>query len=120
MQYIEATASRKGTQHGNMIAAGAKVSSSAALGGALDSCGRFGMYGADCNATPLSFGGGAIVTADPGRSLQVVAAHRNPISAGARGLQRHQHRGTKVAIGSPDDRFGPASHPLGVRPAAFV
>lgn len=84
VQYIDKDGVVKGTHTIGTIAAGAKVSSSAALGGALDSCGRFGMYGADCNATPLSFGGGAIVTADSGAQLAVVVRifTGNPISAG--------------------------------------
>ena len=76
VQYIDKNGVVKGTHNIGSIAPGAKVSSNPQLGGALDPCGRFGMYGAggsttDCNT--VQFGGGALVLADNGAQLAVVA-----------------------------------------------
>ena len=70
VKYIDKDGNVVNTHVIGTVAAGAKVSSSPALANALDSCGRFGIYGASCAS--LQFGGGAIITADSGSQLAVV------------------------------------------------
>lgn len=87
VQYIDKDGNVKGTHIIGTIAAGGKVSSNPTLGNALDACGRFGMYGANgstTDCTSVLFGGGAIITADSGAQLAVVARiyTGNPILAG--------------------------------------
>ena len=84
VQYIDRDGVVKGTHTLGTIAAGAKISSSPALGSALDSCGRFGEYGGGANCLGDQFGGGAIITADSGAQLAVVVriSTGNPTLAG--------------------------------------
>lgn len=75
VQYLDRNGVVKGTHNIGTLAPGAKVNSNPSLGGALDPCGRFGMYGAggsptDCNT--VLFGGGAIVLSDSGGQLAVI------------------------------------------------
>lgn len=88
VKYYDRDGNLKGTHTIGTIAPGAKVSSNPTLApGAIDACGRFGMYGAggsttDCNT--VLFGGGAKVVADTGAQLAVIARifTGNPILAG--------------------------------------
>jgi hypothetical protein len=85
--YIDRDGVVKGTHNLGTIAPGGKISSNPKDAGALDACGRFGMYGAggsttDCNT--VLFGGGAKVLADGGAQLAVIVRifTGNPILAG--------------------------------------
>lgn len=88
VKYYDRDGNLKGTHTLGTIAPGAKISSNpTAAAGALDACGRFGMYGAngsttDCNT--VLFGGGAKVVADTGAQLAVIVRifTGNPILAG--------------------------------------
>ncbi len=87
VQYIDRNGQIMGTQTLGTLSPGAKASSNAKDAGALDACGRFGMYGAngsttDCNT--VLFGGGAKVIADGGAQLAAVVRifTGNPILAG--------------------------------------
>jgi hypothetical protein len=74
VRYINKDGQTVGTHTIGTVAAGAKVSSTPALGNALDSCGRFGEYGTGASDPCLGnqYGGGVIIEADGGASLTAV------------------------------------------------
>jgi hypothetical protein len=87
VQYIDRDGNIKGTHLIGTIAAGAKISSNPTLApGAIDACGRFGMYGAGGSTTNCSttlFGGGAKVIADSGELAAIVRIFTgSPLLAG--------------------------------------
>jgi hypothetical protein len=74
VRYINKDGQTVGTHTLGTIAPGAKIGSTPALANALDSCGRFGEYGASASDPCLgtSYGGGAIIESDNGGALTAV------------------------------------------------